>query len=128
GDLYTSILPNLLVEGFGEAIKKSKAEIVYILNIMTKWGETNGLKASDFARILLSYLKRDKLDYIICNSAKLKGDIIKKYESERSVPVEIDVPELKKYADNILKEDVIIQSEIIRHDPKKISLLIMKLS
>ena len=127
GDLYTSILPNILTEGFSEAINKTKAKIVFILNIMTKWGETNGFQASCFVKTLLSYTKIDKIDYIICNSAPINQSLIKKYKEERAEPVIIDVSELQKYTNNILAEDVVLQTDIVRHDPIKISRLIMKI-
>ncbi len=141
GDLYTSILPNMLVGGFSDAIKKSKGKILYILNIMTKWGETNGYVASHFVKTLLPYIKRKKIDYVLCNNGKLKSSLIKQYESEKSEPIKIDRKNLQKYTDRILEEDVVIQkyadkilsngttvqAEIVRHDAKKISKVIMKL-
>ena len=127
GDLYTSILPNTLVKGFSEAIKKTDAKIVYVLNIMTKWGETNGFSASNFTKVLLSYIKRDKIDYVICNNSVIKPMLIKKYKKEKSIPVPIDLKELKRYTKKIISEDVILQKEIVRHDAKKISRLLMKI-
>jgi uncharacterized cofD-like protein len=126
GDLYTSILPNTLVEGFYDAIKNSKAKIVYILNIMTKWGETNDFKASDFAKTLISYIKKDKLDYIICNDSPINKTLIEKYNGEKSKPVVVD-EKLKKYAEKIIKENVALQTDIVRHDPVKIARIIMRL-
>jgi uncharacterized cofD-like protein len=127
GDLYTSILPNTLVEGFSDAIKNSKAKIVYILNVMTKWGETNNFKASDFLKTLLSYAKIEKIDYIICNNSPINSKLEKKYKLEKSEQIEIDEEELKKYSNNIIKDDVSLQTDIIRHDPIKISKIIMNL-
>lgn len=127
GDLYTSILPNLIVAGFNEALRKSKAKILYITNIMTKWGETHDFKASDFARVLTKCLKKPKIDYLICNSKPLSMHLIKLYKKEKSSPVVVDEVRLKKYAKEIICEDVINQSEIVRHDAKKISRLIMQI-
>jgi uncharacterized cofD-like protein len=127
GDLYTSILPNVLVLGFSEAIKNTKAKIVYILNIMTKWGETNNFKASDFAKTLTSYIKRDKLDYIICNNSPIKQALIEKYKEEKAEPILIDKKELENYADNIIEEDIALQTDIVRHDATKISRIIMRI-
>ncbi len=127
GDLYTSILPNVLVRGFANAIRKSRAKKAYILNLMTKWGETNDFKASDFAKTLLSYLGMKKLDYILVNNFPIKPALIKKYKNERSFPINTDSGNLKKYAKKIISGDMAIQAEIIRHDPKKISRAIMKL-
>ncbi len=127
GDLYTSILPNILVHGFREAIKKSNAKIVYIVNIMTKWGETNEFRASDFAKTLLSYLKLKKIDYIVVNNSKIKQSLIKKYEGEKSFPVKIDASKLTLYADTIITADTALQTDIVRHDSEKISRILMKI-
>jgi uncharacterized cofD-like protein len=121
GDLYTSILPNTLVDGFKEAIKKSTAKIVYISNIMTKWGETNDYKASDFVKTLLSYINKTKVDYIFCNNQTIPKSVIKKYKQERATPVEVDVAELKKYCKEIILSDFLPNKVgIIRHDSLKI--------
>ena len=127
GDLYTSILPNTLVKGFSEAINKTDAKIIYVLNIMTKWGETNDFKASDFAKTLVSYIKKDKIDYIVCNKSTIDKKLINKYKKEKSKPIFIDTKELKKYTTKIIKEDVILQTDILRHDATKIARIIMKL-
>ena len=94
---------------------------------MTKWGETNNFKASDFAKNLLSYVKKDKIDYIICNNSPINKELIEKYKEEKAEPVIIDKTELEKYADNIIEEDVSLQAEIVRHDAKKIASVIMGL-
>lgn len=127
GDLYTSILPNILVRGFAEAARKSRAKFVYIANIMTKWGETNDYAASDFCAVILAYLKKKKFDFILCNNAPLKPFLLKKYKSERAYPVLIDAIKLKKYAAKIIKKDFTYQSDIVRHDAKKLSNAIMAL-
>jgi uncharacterized cofD-like protein len=127
GDLFTSIIPNTLAEGFDDAINKSKAKIVYVCNIMTKWGETNGFKASDFAKTLLSYIKKDKLDYIICNNAPISPELIENYKGEKAEPVIVDTDELQKYAENIIAQDVTLQQNIVRHDAIKIANVIMRL-
>jgi len=129
GDLYSSLIPNILTEGFTDAIKKTKAKIVYILNIMTKWGETNNFSASDFTKILLAYIKKDKINYIICNNSPIRESLLKKYfEQDKSEPVKIDIKNLKKYVDNIIEEDIILQTDIVRHDAMKIARVIMRLS
>ena len=125
GDLYTSILPNILVSGFNKALAKTKAKIIYIPNLMTKWGETNDFHASDFARVLLKYLKKDKLahklDWVICNSKPFKNSLIKKYKKEKAFPVIIDSDKLKKYSKNIVWKDIVSQKNIIKHDAKKLA-------
>jgi uncharacterized cofD-like protein len=127
GDLYTSVIPNLLVKGVSEAIQQSNAKKVYVCNIMTKWGETNGFKASDCAREVLSYIKgMEKFDAIICSSSIASPSLLKRYEAENSFPILLD-PLLESYADKIICEDVAMISDIIRHDSSKLSKAIIDL-
>ncbi len=119
GDLYTSILPHTLVQGFTNALKETNAKVAYIMNTMTKWGETNDFTATDFITTLLSYLKKDKVDYVICNSTPLKDHLLKKYAQERSVPVQVNIQELQNYANKVIADDVITQTDVVRHDAKK---------
>jgi uncharacterized cofD-like protein len=78
GKFYTSLMPNLLVGGIPEAIKKSKAKKVFICNLMTQEGNTDKLKVEDYYRILEEYLGKNVLDFTIFNTGKLDKKIIKK--------------------------------------------------
>lgn len=127
GDLYTSLLPHTLVDGFTEAIRESPASVAYIVNTMTKWGETDGFTTTDFVRTLLAYLKRDRIDYLICNGAPLEPHLIEKYKKARANPVATTLSELEPYTDNIIIEDVVTQTDVIRHDADKISKVIMNI-
>lgn len=84
GDLYTSIVATLLPEGMKEAIGKTNAKIILILNIMTKKGETDGYTAADMADKIEENLGR-KADYIICNNAAIPEEILLKYSLENKV-------------------------------------------
>jgi uncharacterized cofD-like protein len=127
GDLYTSILPNVLVSGFKTAIAKSKAKVVYITNIVTKWGETNGFRASDFASTLLSYMKKKEFDCIICNSEQINPKLARDYAKEKAFPVTLDLENLKKYSKKVLLRNIIHQSDIARHDPRKLAKVVLTL-
>lgn len=127
GDLYTSILPHTRVEGFQEALSASKAPIVYIANTMTKWGETHNFTTTDFAKTLLDHIGRPKIDYIICNSTPLEPHILAAYEKTKSYPVSTTAQELEPCATCIIEEDVVTQTDVVRHDAEKISKVIMSL-
>ena len=126
GDIYTSIIPNLLVKGIPEAIKKSKGEVVYVLNLVTKWGETHGFKASDFAKEILSYMGENLFDYLIYNTKPFSEKLKKAYTAEKKFPVEID-EELKNYAKRLIAEDVYDDASILRHDSDKLGEIIANL-
>lgn len=117
GDLYTSIIPNILVEGFSDAIHKTKAKIIYVTNIMTKKSETYGFKASDFSRIILSYLKIDKFDVVICNNSKINPKIKSLYAEEYAEPVFVDEEILSDYASTVICDRIADQSDgVLRHN------------
>ena len=90
GDLYTSIIPNLLCEGMREALRETQARIVYVGSIMTKHGETDGFCLEDFVRVLEQHVGEDCLDYVLVNNGELRGDLLGKYQLEGKAPVRLD--------------------------------------
>ncbi len=136
GDLYTSLMVNLVVDGVAEAIQKTKAKVAYIVNLMTSFGETYGFKASDHINIVEKYSGR-KLDYILLNSKKLPDNILKKYEKENDYPVKDDLGVNDK---RIIRADFlnsekpqknkadVLKRSLIRHDGEKIAKAIEKLA
>ncbi len=118
GDLFTSILPNVLVKGFVEALDKSSAKIVYVVNIMTKWGETHGFTAEDFCAKVLEYLRRDKFDFVIVNNQTIRADLLKKYSKENAFPVKYSLQSLRTFGKQIIEANLLQESDIVRHDSK----------
>ncbi|MEK7478802.1 MAG: gluconeogenesis factor YvcK family protein [Patescibacteria group bacterium] len=127
GDLYTSIIPNLLVGGMRETLKKTKAKVIYMSNVMTKFGETNDFKASDFIKTVSDYLGKDVLDYAVVNNKKPSFKKIASYVKERSDFVEPDADLKKTGKTSVIKADLLRSGKFIRHDPKKICSLIKML-
>ncbi|PIR83939.1 hypothetical protein COU18_00810 [Candidatus Kaiserbacteria bacterium CG10_big_fil_rev_8_21_14_0_10_51_14] len=126
GDLYSSIIPTLAVGGMKEACAASKAKKVVVCNLMTKWGETNGYKASDMAAELLRYAGLKKFDYVICNTKPLPPEVLKAYEKEKKFPMECDAA-LSQYADRVITGDFFSTADIARHDSEKIARIISEL-
>lgn len=126
GDLFTSIIPNLLVKGVKEAIQKSKAQKIYVMNLMTKWGETNDFMASDFARVVLEYLGLAKFDYTICNDGKMPKKLLEKYVEEKKYPVLIDM-DVEQYTKKNINADIYSGEDILRHDSKKLAKVIVSI-
>jgi uncharacterized cofD-like protein len=127
GDLYTSLIPNLLVDGIKEAIKDSKANKIYICNLMTKRGESDAFKASDFIKEICNYLECGSLDYVIANKSVFPEKILNRYEKEKAYPVEINLKECEKLAKNIIVKDLAFQGTLIRHDEDKLAEVIINL-
>ena len=90
GDLYSSVLPHLLVDRVAEAIVQSPARKVFCGNLMTKPGETDGFKASDFLRELVEYLGAACVDVAVFNDAQIDPSVLAYYQREQQLPVEVD--------------------------------------
>lgn len=136
GDLYTSIIPNLLVGGIPEAFKKTKARVAYVVNLMTKFGQTDDFRASDHVKTLTAYLGGNVLDYAIVNSKLIPGNIIAKYKKEKAFPV---INDLRDQPFTIVRGDVIgkeqspnvasdvLKRSLIRHSPDKLAKILVSL-
>ncbi|MCH7541776.1 YvcK family protein [Patescibacteria group bacterium] len=128
GDLYTSVIPNLLVDGVAGAINYSRAKKVYICNLMTKHNESDGFAASDFVREIKTYLENGKLDYVVVNKGELPQKLVKRYEKEKAQPVEADIEEVKKQTKNVIAKSIAAAGTLLRHDSGKIARIIIDIS
>src|SRR5437660_1812866 len=103
GDLYTSLLPNLLVPEIARAVRESDAEKVYVCNLMTKYGETDGYKASDFVNTIHQSLGA-RVDRVVVNDGPFPPEVLKTYLEERGEPVIVDRSRLARLVPNIVIE------------------------
>lgn len=132
GDLYTSVLPHLLIEGVQEAILESKAKVYFVLNLMTKRGETDYFKASDHLKALVYYLQdANRVDYIIASNNHLEKEILDIYMTEDQEPVAIDEENCKAIAPKaeIIKGPLakyLYKEHLLRHDSRKLALEILR--
>lgn len=127
GDLYTSIIPNLLVEGIPEAIRKSKAKKVYVCNLMTKFGETNNFQGLDFVREIEKYLGGKFLDYVIFNNKRPSSFRIKKYEKAKASFVKYQKKDFQGENFKIIEGNFLRKKGFIRHDPEKLAKALLKI-
>lgn len=129
GDLYTSLIPNLLVRGMKEALKKTKGNVIYFVNLMTKFGETNGFRASDFYRTVESYVGRGAIDYVVANNKMPKPARLRPYVFEKAEFVELDreADIWKRERPVLFVSDMTRSSGMMRHDPEKVAKIIRKL-
>ena len=126
GDIYTSILPNLLVEDVSEAIKSSNALKICLCNLMTKRGESDGFKASDFVNLIREYLgTTSPLDYLVVNSAPYPERLLQRYSSSGQYPVDVDLTECSKMVRNVVRESLLSAGVYLRHDPHALASTIM---
>lgn len=131
GDLYTSILPHLLVGGIKEAIIASKAAVILILNLMTKRGETDFFKASDYLKAFLSYLEdKNRINYMITNSNGLDPEVLRIYKKQGQDVVKIDEETCKKLSSKmkIVKSQLAVyhvRDHLFRHNPQSLAQVIL---
>ncbi|UCF82753.1 MAG: uridine diphosphate-N-acetylglucosamine-binding protein YvcK [Desulfobacteraceae bacterium] len=127
GDLFTSILTNLIVPGVKEAIQNTGASILYCLNIMTKFGETHNFNGRDFVSKLEECINRP-VDGIIYNTGKPEKNLLEKYREQKAEFVEINGND--KWLDNrrLYASDILdISGGIVRHNSKKLASLIREI-
>ncbi len=132
GDLYTTIIPNLLVDGMTDAIHKSKARIIYIPNLMSKKGETNGKTQAEIVQELTKYLKK-RLDYILINNGNVDKRIIDIYKKDKQHQLVDDLGE-KYHKTIVIRRDIVsntfikkdkgdkLNRSLIRHDADKLAI------
>ncbi|MDJ0984743.1 MAG: YvcK family protein [Desulfobacterales bacterium] len=127
GDLFTSILSNIVVPGVKKAIKETKATILYVLNVMTKYGETHNYSGLDFVQKLEEGIGR-KVQIVICNRTKPEESILKQYRKQEAEFVEI-INDQHFWQDRklILADLLDTSGSIVRHDSKKLARLIQGL-
>ncbi len=125
GSLYTSIIPNLLVGGIVEAICKSEAKKIYIPNIMTQPGETDGYSVREHVQALLEHGCSHMIDMVLVNKSEIPPETLCKYEAEGSEAVLLeneDIRFLDKMGIGYLSEDFIqIEKGYVKHDAVKIA-------
>jgi uncharacterized cofD-like protein len=130
GDLYTSILPNLVINGVKKAIKQTKAKIIYIVNLMTRYSQTHNFSAQDHINEVEKYLDH-QLDYVFFNNRPIPEKVLRLYQKEKGFPVKNDLKEKKHY--QLIKKDFLapavrikpkgdaLQRSYLRHNPQKLA-------
>jgi uncharacterized cofD-like protein len=122
GSLYTSILPNLLVPGLGEAVCAARAKKVYICNLMTQAGETLDYTASDHVKAIYDHMKCRFIDTILVNTKPIPAEILQRYQKECAKPVYFDHSNLKQLGVEPLPDEIVsLENGTIRHDTKKVA-------
>ncbi len=133
GDLYTSVLANCVVDGFQEALKNSRGKIIYISNLMTKFGQTTHMGVRAHVEELVRY-SGSIPDVVIANVALLPKELLLRYEAESEYPVLLDTEGMSSRVirEDLLASEVIVRSggdmlkrSLIRHDPHKLARVIM---
>lgn len=140
GDLYTSTICNLIIDGVAKEVAKSRAKKIYIVNLMTRFGQTKDFKASDFVNEMAKYLGENVIDYYLINSSKdFPKSVLRRYEEEKAYQVIDDLDGMKLGKAKIVRgrfvsdkvyekpeSDKLVRS-LIRHDSEKLAKAIFSL-
>lgn len=128
GSLYTSIIPNLLVEGIAQAIAQAEAPKIYVCNIMTQDGETEGYTAADHLEALLVHGAPGLLDLCLANSAPVKAELLEKYRQEDAVPLVVDRERIARLGLELVERPVASErGNYARHDPDRLAEAVLEI-
>ena len=140
GDFYTSVLPNVVIDGVSAALQKTKAKLIFVMNLMTKFGQTSGFMAGDFIHEINKYTGRNPDIVIINDSNHFPKKLLAKYKGEGAEPVRDDINTVPNFAGikvirkNLVsgkvyekaKSDKLVRS-LIRHDSAKLAKAVVDL-
>jgi uncharacterized cofD-like protein len=124
GSLYTSILPNLLVDRIAKEVAASGAVKMYVCNVMTQPGETDNMTAADHVRRLLEGAGARVCDYVIVND-EAPHKLLQVYAVEGQVPVEPDIARIESLGLTPVRAQVISETQTVRHDPDKLAQVVV---
>jgi uncharacterized cofD-like protein len=126
GSLYSSILPNLLVSGVAEAIETSSATRVYVANLMTQPGETQGMSLADHVRVIHKHTGRKLLDWAVASNQPVSPEVARRYSARGAEPVVVDVGELQRLGVRCLLDNLLEEHGVVRHNAERLSQLLLE--
>lgn len=128
GSLYTSVIPNLLVTGMAEAIRDAQVPCVYICNVMTQPGETDGYTAADHVRAIHAHAGEGLFTYVLVNTQMPQNrSLLDRYAEQGSVPVEPTIGDLERMGLTPVGFPMISEHELLRHDPMRLSAAVFQM-
>ncbi len=129
GSLYTSILPNLLIPGIRQALAKSRARVVLLLNLMTQPGETDRMMGIDHLNALVRHAGEGIIDAVLVNSTAIPTTLIAHYEETGSEPVAVDRAALEAMGVEVHEADLLAaDGDLIRHDSAKLAAAVLEMA
>ena len=130
GSLYTGIIPSILLKEVSDSIKSSKALKIFVSNIMTEPGQTDGYAVSDLINSIHEHVGKGVMDYVLASESNIMPEYIRRYNEEGSEVLEIDKSEIKATGIKLAVDDFATADEqgYIRHDYKKLGAAIMTMA
>jgi uncharacterized cofD-like protein len=127
GSLYTSVLPNLLVQGLREKIRQVNAPCVYVCNVMTEKGETDGYRVSDHLQAILDHCGPGFVDAVLANKGEVTAPSLKRYVKEDAVPVIADPKEVENLGAKYFEAHLVQDGDVVRHDSDQLAKELIRL-
>ncbi|SNZ07078.1 conserved hypothetical protein, cofD-related [Persephonella hydrogeniphila] len=127
GSLYTSIIPNLLVEDIKNAVIHSNAYKIYICNVMTQYGETDRFSASEHINTIHEIVKSPFINAAILNTTIPPDELLRKYMKENAEPVTADAGNISRMGITVYAEDLLDTGDYVRHNPEKLARTLVKI-
>ncbi|MGC1168889.1 MAG: 2-phospho-L-lactate transferase CofD family protein, partial [Candidatus Acidiferrales bacterium] len=126
GSLYTSIIPNLLVEQVTETIMHSSATRVYIANLMTQPGETQHYSVADHVCAIYDHTRKGLFDFAVINRRPIPKALLKRYRKQGAEPVQSSAAELKRMGLRYITGDLLRHNHVVRHDQGRLTQLLLE--
>lgn len=127
GSVFTSVIPNLLVRGISQAVNQSKALKVYVCNVMTQPGESDGYTASGHVQAIEEHVGRRVFDYVLVNTARPGDELLARYTNSGAEFVTPDIDVIAARGYKAVKGSFISESAVLRHDSDKLAKAIFRL-
>jgi len=127
GSVYTSIIPNLLVEGIVQALEESPAQKVYICNVMTQPGESDSFSASQHVTSIMANVEGRPFDVVLVNTAMPTEDALTKYREYGQHFVDPDVDRIRAVGFRAIQGNFMSESDFVRHDPMRLAARLISL-
>ncbi|HEX3031346.1 MAG TPA: gluconeogenesis factor YvcK family protein, partial [Bacillota bacterium] len=127
GSLYTSVLPNLLIKDLAAAVKAAQAIKVYVCNVMTQPGETDGYGAAEHVQAIIDHVGPGVIEHVLVNIEEIPRELIAKYLEQGAKPVAADAAKLSKMGLKVVPEKLVYKSNLVRHHPDKLSRAVIQL-
>lgn len=127
GSLYTSILPNLLIPGIGDAVRRSAAPVVLLVNLMTEPGETDGMDALDHLETVERHVGRGLIDAVAASTARPSDERLTVYAEQGARRVRVDRTAIEARGVRVIERDLLAEGDLIRHDPEAVRRLVVEL-
>ena len=128
GSLYTSVIPNLLVQGVAHAIREAAAPVVYICNLMWEPGETEGYTAADHLEAVIEHSEPGLVDYIIVNDQTVSAEPLERYAEQNAQPVQFEAERLAALGVRVIPAELVAEGSIVRHHAGRLARMLIDLA